>query len=298
MTDRLYQPSAIKDILSRYQFTIKKSFGQNFLTDAHVLQDIIELASGELNDVRACGILEIGPGMGTLTSALAQAGFGQILAVEKDRQLLPILSETVGSYANVQVIQADGLELTKDVVMEHLSGYSHIRLIANLPYYITTPLLMSMLESDIPFDRLVVMVQREVAERIVAPPGGKIYGALSVAVQYYTQPSIARIVTPGCFMPPPNVESAIVVLDVHDAPLFPELNRQMYFKIVRGAFAKRRKTLANSIAQEFSELTKTDVLRWLIDAGIDEKRRGETLSLNEFAKLCAAYPSGSGGREM
>lgn len=276
--------------MQRYGIAAKKGFGQNFLINAHALHEIVE-ASSAGRMPQDCTMLEIGPGLGTLTQALAHEGFAQVIAIEKDESLLPVLHEVLGEYENVAVIHGDALTLDFGNLLASLPAKRAVRLAANLPYYITTPLLMRLLELQIPFERMVVMVQKEVANRLVARPGTKDYGALSVAVQYYSQPTIVVTVSAGSFMPRPQVDSAVVALDLNKAGLFAHEKEAeaLFFRIVRAAFAKRRKTLVNALAGDFTHLDKQKISSWLVQSDIDGMRRGETLSIAEFAELTRVY---------
>lgn len=284
MKEPLYKSSVLKDVLRRHGFTTKKSFGQNFLTDSGVLRDIVEAAAAPTGDPNApMAVLEIGPGVGTLTQALAEAGFSRIVAIEKDRTLLPVLRETLADYPAVEIVSGDALRMNWEEVLPPPDGPLRVRVVANLPYYITTPLLFKALAFRSRIDRIVVMVQREVAERIVATRG-KDYGALSLAVQYYSQPTIIRTVPPSAFLPNPAVDSAVVAMTVTPRALSEEEEAQ-FFRIVRASFQKRRKTLLNCLAAEFSELSKAEVSEWLTRVGINGERRGETLSMEEFIRI-------------
>jgi 16S rRNA (adenine1518-N6/adenine1519-N6)-dimethyltransferase len=254
--------------------------GQNFLTDARVLDGIVEASRIGPEDL----VLEIGPGLGTLTQRLARAA-GRVVAIELDQNLVGILKKTVVDYQpNVEVIHGDAnrIDLHK-LLGERLPAGKKAKVAANLPYYITTPLLMRLLEERLPLDHICVMVQREVADRMTAPPGGKDYGALSVAVQYYTEPSIAVQVGRGAFLPPPEVESAVVAMKVRSTPPV-DAPHDEFFRVVKAAFGQRRKALGNALAAGLG-LDKANVQEALHLAGIDPIRRGETLSLEEFANL-------------
>ncbi len=288
MTAPLYQPSVVKALLRDRGFTLKKQYGQNFLIDGQVLHAIVEEAMEDA-DGEKLAALEIGPGVGTLTQALAEAGFEKVLAIEKDRQLIPLLKETMSPYAQVEIISADALKFDFTALLAALEGEFSIRVVANLPYYITTPIVMKLLEDELPLAKMVVMVQKEVAERMVATPGGKAYGALSVAVQYYSEPDLFMKVSSSAFLPNPNVDSAVVSLRMRLHPDAREVDRQLFFKVVRGAFQQRRKTLLNALAGEFQNLSKSSVSEWVKLASIDSNRRGETLSIREFAELARVY---------
>lgn len=286
MKERLYHPTVLRALMQRHEFAARRSFGQNFLIDKNALEDIVAAAG---DPAECAAVVEIGPGVGTLTQALAEAGFPRVIAIEKDPRLLPVLEETLADYEPVRVVQGDALALDFRFLLEHgdpgIPKGRHLRLVANLPYYITTPLIMKALESDVVFERFVVMVQKEVALRMIASPGTPDYGALSLAVQYYAWAKVVRTVTPGCFFPQPTVDSAVVLLRTKPVAERPWHDASEYFRIVRGAFGRRRKTLVNALAAEFSELAKPTIGEWLKAAGIDPARRGETLAAEDFAAL-------------
>ncbi|HIU64632.1 MAG TPA: 16S rRNA (adenine(1518)-N(6)/adenine(1519)-N(6))-dimethyltransferase RsmA [Candidatus Avacidaminococcus intestinavium] len=265
-------------ILKSFNIRADKRLGQNFLTDEQIVAQIVEAATLQQDDC----VLEIGPGIGTLTQALAEKG-AAVTAVELDKRLLPVLKETLAAYPNVNIINADILQLD---IKEAVNNQS-FKVVANLPYYITTPIVFHLLEQKLPMERLVVMVQKEVAERMVAKPGGKDYGALSVAVQYYAEPKIAFKVPPTSFIPAPNVESAVIVCEVRKQPPVTLTDEKIFFRVVKAAFSVRRKMLNNALKN--MGITAEEVKTWLEAAGIDGKRRGETLSLTEFAKLANVY---------
>ena len=250
--------------------------GQNFLIDPQVIEDIAAVAVQEPGE----RILEVGPGIGTLTQGLLEAG-GDVTAVELDSRLLPVLEETLAGYERLKVVQGD---ILKTDVMA-LMGQEKFTLAANLPYYITTPILMHFLESRLPIRRMVTMVQREVALRMVATPGGKDYGALSVAIQYWTEPKIIRNVSSSSFIPAPEVESAVVCCTLRDEPPV-DADPKMFFRVVKASFAQRRKTLGNSL--QSGGFSKEAVAAALSAAGIDSQRRGETLSLSEFSEIASS----------
>lgn len=295
MKHPLHDPRAVRKLIQEHQFFVKKGYGQNFLTDGAVLDLIVDAAGERLTgDDRPLVALEIGPGLGTLTEALAESGFSHVVSIEKDAQLIPVLAETLAGHSHVTILQADALEIDF-AQLPFVDGHA-LRIVANLPYYVTTPILMRILESELPYDRAVFMVQREVAERMVATPGGKDYGALSVAVQYYCRGALVCVVPPEAFFPPPTVESAVIVLDRKKEHVVSEALRPMFFRVVRAAFAVRRKTLANALATHFGD--KAFVRSCLEDAMIDPVRRGETLTLEEFARLavaCSARSVHAGG---
>ncbi|MFZ5822726.1 MAG: 16S rRNA (adenine(1518)-N(6)/adenine(1519)-N(6))-dimethyltransferase RsmA [Bacillota bacterium] len=275
----LSNPSVLKQIMAAHGIRPQHRLGQNFLTDGRVLRSIVEAVELGPEDL----VLEIGPGLGTLTQQLARAA-GRVLCIELDRNLVGILKETVQQeHPNVEVIQGDAgqVDLHK-LLTERLPVGQRAKVAANLPYYITTPLVMRLLEEELPLDQIVVMVQKEVADRMVSPPGSKEYGALSVAVQYYTEPRIVTKVSRGAFLPPPDVESAVVGMRIRpEAPV--AAPRKGFFRVVKVAFGQRRKTLSNALTG--LHIDKQTVLKALELAGIDANRRGETLSLEEFAAL-------------
>ncbi len=289
MKYKLYQPSALRDLMRRHQIQAKKGFGQNFLIDLHALQAIVDAACVGTTP-QDCVMVEIGPGLGTLTQALAEEEFSRVIAVEKDASLLPALKEALEEYDNVTIMQGDALKFDFASMLQTLPQHVSVRLAANLPYYITTPLLLRLLEEHLAFDRLVIMVQKEVASRLVANPGTKEYGALSVAVQYYSSPQLVTTVVAGSFLPRPQVDSAVVSLIRRQGPFAHEKEAEaQFFKIVRFAFAQRRKTLMNALSSGFTHLDKATVTQFIEAAGIDPMRRGETLSIEEFSQLTRAF---------
>ncbi len=253
---------------------MSKRLGQNFLIDNDIVQGIVTAADVKKDD----RILEVGPGIGTLTQALAQTG-AEITCVELDKRLPEVLAHTLDSYDNVRIIQGDILKV--DIL--EIMGNKPFKVVANLPYYITTPIIMALLEKHLPITDIVVMVQKEVAERMVAQPGGKIYGALSVAVQYYTLPEIALCVPPRSFMPPPEVDSVVVNCKVRKEPIVNLLDEKVFFKVVKAAFGQRRKTLNNALKSMGIEKEKIALI--LNEANIETTRRGETLTMEEFAAI-------------
>lgn len=279
----LTRPSVIKDIMERYGFRFSKSLGQNFLIEKSVLEKIIDGA--EITE--ADNVLEIGPGIGTLTRYLAESA-KKVVSVEIDSSLLPILKETLQDLPNTTVVHGDVLQVNlKELIAEQFDNIPP-KVVANLPYYVTTPIVMKFLEEEIPVTDLVVMVQKEVADRMAAKPGGKDYGSLSVAVQYFCDPQILFKVATGCFMPAPTVESSVIRLKVLKQPKVEVVSRKMFFATVRGAFGKRRKTLLNALSDSGLTLSKEQVRSALATAGIDPTRRAETLSIEEFATLANA----------
>ena len=270
-----------KAILRRYDVRLQKKFGQNFLIDESVLSCIVE-ASGVTKDDF---VLEIGPGIGTLTQALAEAA-REVTAVEIDRELIPALTETLAAYGNVEILNADILKLDLTAFAEEKNGGKPMKIVANLPYYITTPIVMKLLETGVPFESVTVMVQREVAERMKAGPGTKDYGALSLAVRYYTEPEIVLNVPPDCFLPRPKVGSAVIRLTRHEKPPVEVKDEELLFRVIRAAFNQRRKTLVNALANApgFS-LKKEEIADCIEACGFSPTIRGEALTLSEFAEL-------------
>ena len=269
------------EVLKKYGFSFRKKYGQNFLIDESVLEGIIDTAEITKDDF----VLEIGPGIGTLTQYLATYA-GRVCAVEIDRALLPILEDTLSGWDNVTVLNADILKTDIRAIAEKENSGAPLKLCANLPYYITTPILMGLFESGAPFSQLTVMVQKEVAERMIAEPGSKTYGALSLAVRYYTDPEISFIVEPESFMPRPKVESAIVHMKRHSTPPVSVKDEKMLFDVIRASFNERRKTLQNGIANYAGfSYSKEQVGEALDKCGLERTVRGEKLSLEEFARL-------------
>ncbi|AUM63128.1 16S rRNA (adenine(1518)-N(6)/adenine(1519)-N(6))-dimethyltransferase [Brevibacillus laterosporus] len=275
-------PTRTREIIEKYGFSLKKSLGQNFLTDINILHNIIDAA--ELSKDKA--VIEIGPGIGALTEQLCRAA-GKVMAIEIDQRLLPILEDTLSPYDNITVVHGDVLKLdVAALIAEHLSGCSGVSVVANLPYYVTTPILMGLLESGIELDHIVVMIQKEVAERIAAKPGTKDYGSLSVAAQFYAETSIEMIVPASVFIPRPNVDSAVIKLSIHKQPIVEVADEKLFFRVVKASFAQRRKTLLNNLVTNyFGKEKKEQALQALEEADILPSRRGETLSIQEFATL-------------
>ncbi|MCD8905981.1 16S rRNA (adenine(1518)-N(6)/adenine(1519)-N(6))-dimethyltransferase RsmA [Staphylococcus chromogenes] len=278
-------PSRTRALLEQHGFSFKKSLGQNFLIDVNIINKIID-ASGI--DERT-GVIEVGPGMGSLTEQLAKNA-KKVLAFEIDQRLIPVLKETLSPYDNVSVINEDILKANvAEAIHTHLSDCDKIMVVANLPYYITTPILLSLLEADLNIDGYVVMMQKEVGERLNATVGTKAYGSLSIVAQYYTETSRVLTVPKTVFMPPPNVDSIVVKLMKRSTPIVQVENTTQFFKMTKGAFSQRRKTIFNNYQNLFvdGKSVKSDIMAWLEAAGIDPKRRGETLSIQEYARLYA-----------
>ena len=279
--EKLSNPQRTIEVIKKYEFCFQKKFGQNFLIDGHVLDKIIAGAGVTKDDM----VLEIVPGIGTMTQYLAEAA-GKVVAVEIDRNLLPILQETLADYDNVKVIHADVLSLDLEKLVQEENGGRPIKVVANLPYYITTPIIMALFEQHVPLANVTVMVQKEVAARMKSGPGSKDYGALSLAVQYYAEPYIVANVPCNCFMPRPNVDSAVIRLTRYEEPPVQVKDEKMLFKIIRASFNQRRKTLQNGLNNS-SELnfTKDQIAAAIAEAGFSPSVRGEALTLEQFAKL-------------
>lgn len=276
-------PTRTKQLLDQYGFKFKKSLGQNFLVDTNVIRNIIEAAGID----KTSGVIEIGPGMGSLTEQLAKHA-KQVLAFEIDQRLIPILGETLSPYDNVTVINEDILKADVASAIEtYLHHCDEIFVVANLPYYITTPILMGLLEKNLNINSYVVMMQKEVGERLSAVPSTKAYGSLSIAVQYYTDVKRIMVVPKGVFMPPPNVDSLVVKLTTLERPRVDVEDENVFFKLTRGAFVQRRKTILNnymSLIQDSKE-HKSRIIEWLEASGVSPSRRGESLNLNDYAQL-------------
>jgi len=269
------------EIIKKYDFVFQKKFGQNFLIDQRVLDKIIAAADIGPDDC----VLEIGPGIGTLTRCLAEAA-GQVIAVEIDKNLIPILGDVFSEYNNITVINEDILKVDIQALVDEKNGGRPIKVVANLPYYITTPIIMGLFESNVPIDNITVMVQKEVADRMQVGPGTKDYGALSLAVQYYAEPYIVANVPQNCFIPRPNVGSAVIRLTRHKEKPVTVKNEQHMFRLVRAAFNQRRKTLQNALHNMPElNLSKEQVVNALKEMGLSETIRGEKLTLEDFARL-------------
>lgn len=277
--EKLSNPQVTIEIIKKYDFAFQKRFGQNFLIDGRVIDKIIAAANITKEDT----VLEIGPGIGTMTQYLAEAA-GQVIAVEIDKNLLPIYEETLADYDNVTIINNDILKVD---IHELIKGKADkVKVVANLPYYITTPIIMGLFENHIPAESITVMVQKEVADRMQSGPGSKDYGALSLAVQYYAKPYIVANVPPNCFMPRPNVGSAVIRLTSWEKPPVMVRDEKLMFKLIRASFNQRRKTLQNGINNSVDlSFTKEQVVEALRSMGLSETVRGEALTLEQFAKL-------------
>ncbi len=283
--EKLSNPQKTIEVIQKYGFDFQKKFGQNFLIDSHVLDKIIASADITKDDF----VLEIGPGIGTMTQYLAEAARA-VTAVEIDRNLIPILQETLAEYDNVDVINQDVLKTDLVALAQEKNGGNPIKVVANLPYYITTPIIMGLFESLVPIKSITVMVQKEVALRMQAGPGTKDYGALSLAVQYYAEPYIAANVPPNCFIPRPNVGSAVIRLTRHENPPVVVKDEKLMFTLIRASFNQRRKTLLNGLKNSGElSFSKEQILAALEKAGLQENIRGEALTLEQFARLSDAF---------
>lgn len=271
-------PEVVHYICKRFDIKMSKKLGQNFLIKRGIVDEIVHAAELTVGEP----VLEVGPGIGTLTQGLAQSG-ADVTAIELDRRLLEVLDTTLASYDNVRIIHGDVLKLDVPTIMNH----KPFKVVANLPYYITTPIIMSLLESKLPIERLVVMVQKEVALRMIAKPGTKDYGALSVAVQYYTEPDIVLDVPPKSFLPAPAVTSSVIRCILRDKPPVDVIDEKLFFCVVKAGFAQRRKTFSNTM--KTTGLTRDRIEELLAKANIDGQRRGETFTLQEFADVANAW---------
>lgn len=271
-------PEVVHYICKRFDIKMSKKLGQNFLIKRGIVDEIVHAAELTVGEP----VLEVGPGIGTLTQGLAQSG-ADVTAIELDRRLLEVLDTTLASYDNVRIIHGDVLKLDVPTIMNH----KPFKVVANLPYYIATPIIMSLLESKLPIERLVVMVQKEVALRMIAKPGTKDYGALSVAVQYYTEPDIVLDVPPKSFLPAPAVTSSVIRCVLRDKPPVDVIDEKLFFRVVKAGFAQRRKTFSNTM--KTTGLTRDRIEELLAKANIDGQRRGETFTLQEFADVANAW---------
>jgi 16S rRNA (adenine1518-N6/adenine1519-N6)-dimethyltransferase len=283
--EKLSNPQQTIEVLQKYQFNFQKKFGQNFLIDEHVLTKIIDAAQIKETDC----VLEIGPGIGTMTQHLAERA-GKVICVEIDANLIPILEDTLSSYPNVKVVHGDVLKIDLKELIDLEGENRPVKVVANLPYYITTPIIMGLFESDLPLEGITVMVQKEVAMRMKAEPSSKDYGALSLAVQYYSNPSIAANVPPNCFIPRPKVGSAVIHLQRYKEPPVQVTDEKLMFRLIRASFNQRRKTLVNSLknAPELN-FSKEEIAKALQANGLSETIRGEALSLEQFAALSNTF---------
>ena len=278
--EKLSNPQVTIETIKKYDFAFQKKFGQNFLIDSHVLDNIIAAAGVTKEDV----VLEIGPGFGTMTQYLAEAA-KEVIAVEIDKSLIPILHETLADYENVTIINEDILKVDIAKLVEEKNGGKPIKVVANLPYYITTPIIMGLFESQVPLDNITVMVQKEVAQRMQAGPGTKDYGALSLAVQFYAEPYIVANVPPNCFIPRPGVGSAVIRLTKWENPPIAVKDEKLLFALIRASFNQRRKTLQNSLVNGGISVTKEQVVEALEKLELSSTVRGEALTLEQFASL-------------
>ena len=277
----LGNPKNTIEVLQKYHFNFQKKFGQNFLINTSILEKIIDAAEITREDF----VLEIGPGIGTMTQYLCEAA-REVVAVEIDTNLIPILGDTLSAYDNVEVMNADILKVDIAKLADERNGGKPIKVVANLPYYITTPIIMGLFESHVPIDSITIMVQKEVADRMQEGPGSKEYGALSLAVQYYAKPEIVVNVPPSCFMPQPKVGSAVIRLTRHENPPVDVDNEKLMFQVIRASFNQRRKTLANGLNNFGSfSLGKEEIQKSIEELGVPVNIRGEALSLEQFAKL-------------
>ena len=277
----LGNPKNTIEVLQKYGFNFQKKFGQNFLIDTRILEGIIDAAQITKDDF----VLEIGPGIGTMTQYLCESA-REVVAVEIDKNLIPILADTLSAYDNVEVINEDILKVDIKTLAEERNHGKPIKVVANLPYYITTPIIMGLFESHVPIDSITIMVQKEVADRMQEGPGSKEYGALSLAVQYYANPKIVLNVPPSCFMPQPKVGSAVIRLERHAQPPVQVENESLMFQLIRASFNQRRKTLANGLNNfQGLHLDKETIQKCIEELGVPATIRGEALSLEQFAKL-------------
>lgn len=277
----LGNPQKTIEIIQKYNFNFQKKFGQNFLIDTHVLDKIITAAGITKEDF----VLEIGPGIGTMTECLLESA-REVAAVEIDHKLISILEETLSDYDNITIINNDILKVDINKLVQEKNDGRPIKVVANLPYYITTPIIMGLLESQVPIENITVMVQKEVADRIQAGPGTKDYGALSLAVQYYAKPYIAANVPPNCFMPRPKVGSAVIRLTKHEHRAVEVTDEKLMFQVIRASFNQRRKTLVNGLKNSPEiPLSKETIIEAVKELGVSENIRGETLTLEQFARL-------------
>lgn len=279
-------PVRTQEILKKYGFSFKKSLGQNFLIDPNILRNIVSHAGL----TKESAAIEIGPGIGALTEHLARAA-GKVVSFEIDQRLLPVLEDTLSPYDNVRIVHQDILEAdTESIFNEELKEYKDVMVVANLPYYVTTPILLKLLHDRLPIRGMVVMMQKEVADRITAKPGTKEYGSLSIAIQYYMDAEVAMTVPKTVFMPPPNVDSAVIKLTRRSVPVVEVKDEDFLFLVSRGSFVQRRKTILNNLQTSLPDgkAHKEEILKALEETGIDPTRRGETLSIQEFGALSDA----------
>lgn len=288
MTKDIATPLRTKEILQKHGFQLKKSLGQNFLIDTNILTNIVEAA--EIDE--ETGVIEVGPGIGALTEYLARKA-KKVVSIEIDQRLLPVLADTLSPYPNAEVVHSDVLKLDLDqLIKEKFSEVKQVKVVANLPYYVTTPILMRFLEGKVDVTSITVMIQSEVAQRIAAVPGTKEYGALSIAAQYYAEAERVMTVPASVFVPPPRVDSAVLHLRVRNEPAAKVIDERYFFEVFHASFANRRKTILNNLVHNLGpKERKADIEEALAEAAIDPKRRGETLSIQEFATLSDALYS-------
>ena len=283
MTKDIATPIRTQQIMAKYNLKVKKSLGQNFLIDPNILRKIV----GQANLTKQSAAIEIGPGIGALTEHLAREA-GKVLAFEIDQRLLPVLDDTLSPYDNISIVHADILKTDVQAAIDNeLAGYEDIVVVANLPYYVTTPIILKLLLEKLPIRGMVVMLQKEVAERITAKPGTKAYGSLSIAIQYYTQAEMALTVPKSVFLPQPNVDSAVIRMTKREVPEVEVIDEDFFFSVTRGSFVQRRKTILNNlqVAMPLGKEKKELILKALEEAEIDPTRRGETLTIKEFGLL-------------
>lgn len=283
MTKDIATPIRTQQIMAKYNLKVKKSLGQNFLIDPNILRKIV----GQANLTKQSAAIEIGPGIGALTEHLAREA-GKVLAFEIDQRLLPVLDDTLSPYDNISIVHADILKTDVQAAIDNeLAGYEDIVVVANLPYYVTTPIILKLLLEKLPIRGMVVMLQKEVAERITAKPGTKAYGSLSIAIQYYTQAEMALTVPKSVFLPQPNVDSAVIRMTKREVPEVEVIDEDFFFSVTRGSFVQRRKTILNNlqVAMPLGKEKKELILKALEEAEIDPARRGETLTIKEFGLL-------------
>ena len=284
--DFIASPRRTKEILNKYHFSFKKSLGQNFIIDSNILRRIIDHANIDEHS----GVIEIGPGIGSLTEQLALVA-NKVVAFEIDQRLLPILDDTLTKYDNIEIVHQDILKVDlNDAIKKYFDDNLDIHVVANLPYYITTPILMKILQQDTPIKSITVMLQKEVAERMAAPPNTKQYGSLSIAVQYYTEAKVVMDVPKTVFIPQPNVISSILKLVKRDRPLVDVKNEDLFFEIVQASFAHRRKTIRNNLMSYYKKMYEKELIEDILtNAQIDGSRRGESLTIQEFAQLTNTF---------
>ncbi|MBD8016756.1 16S rRNA (adenine(1518)-N(6)/adenine(1519)-N(6))-dimethyltransferase RsmA [Planococcus wigleyi] len=283
MTKDIATPIRTQQIMAKYNLKVKKSLGQNFLIDPNILRKIV----GQAKLTKQSAAIEIGPGIGALTEHLAREA-GKVLAFEIDQRLLPVLDDTLSPYDNISIVHADILKTDVQAAIDNeLAGYDDIVVVANLPYYVTTPIILKLLLEKLPIRGMVVMLQKEVAERITAKPGTKAYGSLSIAIQYYTQAEMALTVPKSVFLPQPNVDSAVISMTKREVPEVEVIDEDFFFSVTRGSFVQRRKTILNNlqVAMPLGKEKKELILKALEEAEIDPARRGETLTIKEFGLL-------------